>query len=129
MVKRNGRNKLRYNGSDFYGLTVKKEIGELTSQVRHGAIKGIPYSYIVLLDQQGLVKWKIIPRVTHNSRVSKLSLLHRNKWGAKGFHTQNCSEWGTVAGLKSILEYIRRHEVWELAGECQETANAETPTR
>ena len=103
-----------FNDQSFYGILPKTgNLRELTAEVRHGKRKGVVYSYIVFLDERGLIKWKIIPVITHRGKIRSLHLYHRNTYGNKGFHSQIVSAWGTPKGLRDLIDYIHKHEVFE----------------
>jgi hypothetical protein len=104
----------KYDGVTFYGKPLRPDrVANLTCLVQHGTKKGIPYSYIVF-GESGLIKWKIVPVVTHKGRLASLKLYHRNRFGRKNaFHSQMVRAWGTPSGLAELIAYIEKHERWE----------------
>lgn len=98
----------RRNHSNFYGVSLKRDmVPGLNTEIRQGK----NYSYIVFLENQ-LIKWKVIPQLSHHRKVARLNLYHRNRT-RNGFHSQYQSAWGTPSGLRDIIQYIRDHELYD----------------
>ncbi len=105
-----------YDDNTFYGETLNgKDILGLTAEIRHGRKLGQKVSYIVYLNDRGLVKWKIVVvRFSKDGRPGGFKLYHRNQWGPHNrLHSQGRGAWGTPSGLIELVNYIRDHEQYE----------------
>lgn len=114
MTKINGRKLDTFSGDSFYGVPLTSLFIEgLAVELRHGKRNGRDYSYIVYTDGES-IKWRIEPlSITENKKLHGLKLMHRNRYGRSGFHTQT-REWATPRGLRALLAAIREHESYEL---------------
>ena len=103
-----------------HGLRRKMQaFSNLTVEVKTGTDRGIKFYYVVFRDEHHIIWkdehhiiWKIVPTITHNLRIQSYRLLHRNKWGTKGFHTQQ-REWGNQKGFRKLLQTIADYRLIE----------------
>lgn len=102
-----------FNGRSFYGKRPGDNlIRGLRPIVKHGSMKGQPYSWIDFVDARG-VKWRIAPlRFRENGLPEELKVLVRTK---RTDHSDLSgrrlpSAPGTPAGLYELILYIRKCE-------------------
>ena len=102
----------KFNGQNFYGIDMGLlAVDGLSAEIRNGKQEGKNYSYVVFRDGNS-IKWKIVPAVNPAGTLRRLTLLHRNTYGRRGFHKQTFA-WGNPTGLRELVDIIRKHEVYE----------------
>lgn len=103
----------------FYGINeVSIRVEGLQTALQKRMLKGQVITTLTFSDEKG-VKWEIKPTAFSKKSIpSFFRLYHRNSWGRRGFHSQGQGEYGgTSAGVRTLIEYVRKHEIYERGGE------------